>query len=47
MLSFPQRDLAGKSGSLKIEISIDKNPDADPYFYDNFGLQVSVSCTAG
>lgn len=36
-------DLAGKSGSLKIEISIDKNPDADPYFYDNFGLQVSVS----
>lgn len=34
--------LAGKSGKLKIAVSIGKNPSVNSSFYDNFGLQIAV-----
>lgn len=36
------QDLAGKSGRLRISISVNKNPAINSSFYDNFGLQIGV-----
>ena len=40
---FSALDLAGKSGKLKITISVTENPKVSSSIYDNFGLQISVS----
>lgn len=39
---IPAKDLAGMSGKLKITISINRNPNINATFYDNYGLQISV-----
>lgn len=36
-------ELAGKSGALKIEITVEKNPDVNETFFNNYALQVSLS----
>jgi len=35
-------DLAGKSGKLKIAMSVTKNPNADSIFFENYGLQIAL-----
>lgn len=35
-------DLAGKSGKLKIAISVTQNPNADSMFFENYGLQIAL-----
>jgi X-X-X-Leu-X-X-Gly heptad repeat protein len=39
----PPQELAGKNGKLEIHISTAKNADADPVFYDNYLLQLSLT----
>lgn len=36
-------DLGGKSGSLKIQISVKKNDKVNSTFFDNYALQISLS----
>lgn len=36
-------ELAGKSGALEIEISVDKNPEINNVFFDNYTLQIALS----
>ncbi len=36
-------ELRGTSGQLAIEVSVRRNPAADPVFFDNYMLQVSVN----
>lgn len=37
------KDLAGKDGSLKIQIKTSANDDADPIFFKNYMLQISLT----
>lgn len=37
------KELAGKSGALSMMINIDRNPQAEPGFYDNYMLQVVMN----
>lgn len=36
-------ELAGKSGALEIKMKTEKNPSADPEFYENYMLQVTYT----
>ena len=40
---IPAKDLAGMSGKLKLSIKVTKNSNVSGSFYDNFGLQISVT----
>lgn len=40
---YPAEEIAGKSGELKITISITQNPKYQGDFYDNYALQASLS----
>lgn len=40
---YTAEEIAGKDGALKITISIRKNPDCNSTFFDNYGLQASVT----
>lgn len=40
---IPAKDLAGMSGKLKLSIKATKNSNVSGSFYDNFGLQISVT----
>jgi hypothetical protein len=40
---YKAEELTGKDGALKITISIRKNPDCSSTFFDNYGLQASVT----
>ena len=35
-------ELAGKSGALEIKISVNKNPEINSIFFDNYTLQISL-----
>ncbi len=39
-------ELAGASGALELRIEIAQNPKADPAFYDNYALQISLQLDA-
>ena len=36
-------DLAGQSGHLEVSIQLTQNPLADPFFFENYALQLSVT----
>ena len=36
-------ELAGKNGALEIKISVDKNPEVNSTFFDNYTLQIALS----
>lgn len=36
-------DLAGKSGSLEIQLSTSKNEEVDPVFFENYILQIAIT----
>lgn len=36
-------ELAGKSGALEIKISVDRNPEINSMFFDNYTLQIALS----
>ncbi len=40
---YPAEEIAGKSGALKITMSIRKNPDCSGTFFENYALQASVT----
>lgn len=40
---YPAEEIAGKSGALKITMSIRKNPDYSGTFFENYALQTSVT----
>ena len=40
---LPGKDLAGKSGELKILVSIKQNNNVNSFFFDNYALQISLS----
>lgn len=40
---YKAEEIAGKDGALKITISIRENPDCNSTFFENYGLQASVS----
>ena len=40
---YPAEEIAGKSGALKITMSIRKNPDCSGTFFENYALQSSVT----
>jgi len=40
---YRAEEIAGKDGTLKIAVSIRKNPDCNSTFFDNYGLQASVT----
>lgn len=40
---YPAEEIAGKSGALKITMSIRKNPDCNGTFFENYALQASVT----
>lgn len=40
---YPAKEMAGKSGALELKIGIHQNPDCDSSFFDNYGLQASVT----
>lgn len=40
---YKAEEIAGKDGALKIAISIHENPDCNSTFFDNYGLQASVT----
>ena len=40
---YTAEELAGKSGALRIELSISENSSCDSAFYDNYALQVSLT----
>jgi putative membrane protein len=40
---YPAEEIAGKSGALKITMSIRKNPNCSGAFFENYALQASVT----
>lgn len=41
------QELAGQSGALEISVSIRKNPDCNSSFFENYGLQASITLDTG
>lgn len=39
---IPGAELAGKSGSFEMRVSLRQNPDSDPVYRDNYALQVTL-----
>lgn len=39
---YSAEDIAGKSGKLELELSVQENPNAKEVFFDNYALQVTV-----
>lgn len=44
---YKAEEIAGKDGALKITISIRQNPDCNSTFFENYGLQASVTLDTG
>ena len=42
-VEYKADEIAGKDGALKITVSIRQNPDCDSTFFENYGLQASVT----